>query len=165
MSKSWFDYARMFTKRLFSTANGNESRPRRAARTRLSLEGLEERTLLSAASVEPPIQAPLLEVREASGSGIPELRFPLHSGHYAASNFPGCVSGAVDDRETRATVPARALHRGIDGVADGCTIRAAHLVLSHRRISNGTTLLAESKSSYGAGSLRFHLWRRIRRYA
>jgi hypothetical protein len=60
MFKSSFDRARIFTKQLFGLKQSTP-RPQQAARTRLTLEPLEERTLLSASGNEPNVPSPLME--------------------------------------------------------------------------------------------------------
>jgi hypothetical protein len=55
MSKSLFDRARLLTKRLFSSKK-NTPRPRKVLKTPLSLEALEERTLLSTSGAESVVQ-------------------------------------------------------------------------------------------------------------
>ncbi len=56
MFKSLLDRARMFTKRIIAPKE-NTSRPRPSSRIRLTLEAIEERTLLSASGTEaiPPL--------------------------------------------------------------------------------------------------------------
>ncbi|MGH7169118.1 MAG: S53 family peptidase [Gemmataceae bacterium] len=74
MSRWFFDRARMFAKRLFDRATSTP-RPRRVERTRLTLEALEERTLLSAFAAEPlpPSQLTMVE-RYVAQESLPYIR-------------------------------------------------------------------------------------------
>jgi hypothetical protein len=63
MSTSWFDRARRLSKRLFSPKR-NAPQPRREVRTRLTLEALEDRTLLSASGIDPIVQSPSMAIAQ-----------------------------------------------------------------------------------------------------
>lgn len=129
MSRSLFDYARLFAKHLFGTSTIRQRQP---VRTRLTLESLEERTLLSASGTEPIVQPPLME-----------------AGHYAIQEAMSYVSSYESTVATAMQMAANLEQQALVAISrvESAVDRMLEQLVQHTLFPTATESSPSGKSS------------------